>query len=241
MRILTIDIETLPLTVYSWGLWDQNIPINMIKEPGSVICFAAKWYGEKKVMFFKSEDVVQAAWELLDQADAVIHFNGKKFDVPHLNTEFFLAGYGPPSPFKQIDLCNVVKRRFKFPSNKLQYVSKAIELPGKVDTGGFALWTGVMRDDIKAWKQMERYNKQDVVLTEQLYIALRPWIPQHPNTALYDLKMDGCPTCGSHRTQKRGFYYTAVSRYQQYMCNDCGKYFRDTSRIEGVYVTESVL
>lgn len=242
MRILTLDIETQPLEVYTWGLWDQNIPINMIKEPGKVICFAAKWYEDKKVQFYKGADVIGAAWELLDQADVVIHYNGKKFDTPHLNTEFWLNGLGPPSPYKQIDLCNVVKKRFKLPSNKLQYVSTAISLPGKVDTGGFELWKGVMADDPAAWRKMAKYNKQDVVLTERLYDKLLPWIPNHPSYQLYEgVGSTCCPKCGGGRLQKRGFAYTNVSKFQQYMCLMCESYFRGTARIAGTTVTESVL
>lgn len=240
MRTLVLDIETLPLEAYVWGLWDVTIPINMIKEPGQVVCFASKWLGNKYTQFTKGEEVLPSAWELLDQADVVVHYNGKKFDVPHLNTEFVLAGLGPPSPFKQIDLCNVVKQRFKFPSNKLQYVSTALGLEGKQDTGGFELWKGVMANDPKSWTKMQKYNVQDVRLTEKLYQRVLPWIPNHPSLRLYDDEKWCCPTCGSTRLQKRGFAYTKVSKFQQYQCQTCFSYFRDSRRINGVHLQESV-
>lgn len=244
MKILVLDIETSPNLGYIWGLWDQNIAINQLEESDDLLCFAAKWLGNKKVEFYDRHDeaeMVNRAWTLLDEADAVVHYNGKKFDIPWLNRKFKEHAFPPPSPFKQIDLCNVVKTRFKLPSYKLQYVSQWLDLSGKQDTGGFELWRGVMMNDPKAWDKMRKYNIQDVRLTEEVYTELLPWIPGHPNVHLYDLKMDGCPRCGSHRTQKRGFAYTATSRYQQYQCNDCGSYFRDTKRIEGTYVTESAL
>ena len=50
-KILVLDIETKPALAYVWGLFDQNIGLNQIVEVGSVICFAAKWYDERKVMF----------------------------------------------------------------------------------------------------------------------------------------------------------------------------------------------
>lgn len=239
MKTLVLDIETLPLEAYVWGLWDVNIPINMIKEPGQVVCFASKWVGTKSTQFHRGPDVIQTAWELLDAADVVIHYNGKKFDVPHLNTEFVLAGLGPPSPFKHIDLCNVVKRQFKFPSNKLQYVSTALGLPGKVDTGGFELWKGIMANDEKWWAKMEKYNIQDVRITEKLYQRILPWIPDHPNLRLFNANWV-CPTCGGPRLQKRGFAYTKVSKFQQYQCLSCNSYFRDSRRINGVTLQESV-
>lgn len=240
MKTLILDIETAPNLAYVWGLWDQNIGLPMLVEPTEVICFAAKWHGSKQVMFHR-EELVAKAWNLLDEADVVVHFNGKRFDIPHLNREFVTAGFGPPSPFKQVDLLNVVKKRFKFPSNKLQYVSTQLGLKGKANTGGFDLWLKCMSGDLAAWKKMERYNKQDVVLTEQVYDILQPWVPGLPSIHLYDMVMDGCPRCGSTDTQKRGFAYTTVSKFQQYQCNECGGYFRDSKRIEGVHVQEVVL
>lgn len=238
MRTLILDIETVPNLAWVWGLWDQNIPINMLECPGEVACFAAKWAGNKNVIFSRE---ITDAYALLDEADAVIHYNGKKFDIPHLNREFKSAGLFPPAPFKQIDLLHVVRKRFNLPSYKLQYVAQWLKLGGKADTGGFELWKGIMADDEKSWKKMERYNKQDVVLTEKVYNELLPWIDSHPSLHLYDLTMDGCPTCGSSDIHKRGFAYTKVSRFQQYQCQECGSYFRNTKRIEGVHVQESAL
>lgn len=238
MKTLVLDIETSPNLGAFWGMWQQDIPIAMLDVPSDVLCFAAKWHDMKNTIFSRA---ITDAWTLLDEADAVVHYNGKKFDIKHLNRVFEEEGLGPPSPFKQIDMLSVVRSRFALPSYKLQYVATWLGLPGKAETGGYTLWRGVMADDPKAWKTMEKYNRQDVVLTEQVYDRLLPWIGGHPSLHLYDLRMDGCPTCGSPNTQKRGFAYTKVSRFQQYQCNDCKSYFRDTKRIEGVHVQESAL
>lgn len=233
MRTLVIDIETTPNLAWCWGMWQQDIGLNMLECPGEVACFSAKWLGNKTVYFSRN---INDAHALLDEADAVIHYNGKKFDVPHLNREFKSAGLFPPAPFKQIDLLHVVRKRFNLPSYKLQYVATWLKLGGKADTGGFDLWKGIMADDPKAWAKMEKYNKQDVVLTEKVYNELLPWIGSHPNQILYGGV--GCPTCGSADLQKRGYAYTGVSKYQRYQCNDCGSYFRNTSRIEGVPIVQ---
>lgn len=241
MKLLTLDIETVPHLAWVWGCWDQNIPINMLECPGEMICFAAKWHDESKVRFYRGDNMVDSAWSLLHAADAVVHYNGKKFDIPWMNTMFQQAGLQPPSPFKQIDLLSVARKRFKLPSYKLQYVSTWLGLGGKAETGGFELWKGVMADDPKAWAKMERYNKQDVRVTEQVYDALLPWIPSHPNMALYSDDHFCCPTCGSMDLMKRGYAYTSVSRYQQYQCIECKTYSRDTSRDLGVPITGSAM
>jgi DNA polymerase III epsilon subunit-like protein len=54
--------------------------------------------------------MVRQAWEMLDEADAVVGYNSKSFDMKHLNREFVLAGYPPPPPYTDIDLMNVVKQ-----------------------------------------------------------------------------------------------------------------------------------
>lgn len=65
---------------------------------------------------------------LLNEADAVVHYNGAKFDIPTLNKEFILHGLPPPAPYKQIDLLRTARSQFKFPSNKLDYIAQALDL-----------------------------------------------------------------------------------------------------------------
>lgn len=237
MKLLVLDIETVPNLARVWGLWDQNIPLSMLEDPGDLLCFAAKWHGERKVRFVKGDDMVNTAWALLHDADAVIHYNGKKFDIPWLNTKFSEAGLPRPSPYKQIDLLQTVRSNFKLPSYKLQYVAQWLKIPGKEDTGGYDTWRGCLLGEDPAWRKMRKYNVQDVRLTEQVYDRLLPWINNHPNRLLYG--ESGCPTCGGRDLIRRGFATTATSRYQQYQCTACGKYFRDTSRDYGVNITES--
>lgn len=242
-KILLIDIETSPNVADVWGLWNNNVSLNQLRESTRMICFAAKWYGRPGTMFFSEHEdgpsaMVAAAHELLDEADVVMHYNGKKFDVPHLYREFLLAGLTPPSPFKQIDLCNVVKKQFRFPSNKLQYVSTALGLAGKVSHEGHELWVKCMAGDPDAWARMEKYNRQDVVLLEEVYEILLPWIPGHPHRHLYG--GGGCPTCGHFDVQIDGVYHTSLSTFTQYHCPACGSWFRGSRRLGGVDIQEAV-
>lgn len=237
VKILVLDIETSPNLAWVWGLWQQNVAINQIEKSGAVLCFAAKWVGEDKVRFHKGPALVGAAHKLLDQADVVVHYNGTKFDIPWLQTEFVRAGLTQPSPFTQIDLCSVVKAKFRFPSNKLEYVANALLEEGKVSTGGFGLWLKVMGDDKAAWAAMRRYNEHDVLLTERLFERLKPWI-KLPVASLYDgdTNEKTCPQCGSDNIQRRGLAYTPLGAYQQYRCMECGRWSRGKNRVKGVDV-----
>jgi uncharacterized protein YprB with RNaseH-like and TPR domain len=97
--------------------------------------------------------------------------------VPHLNREFVLAGLEPPAPYQQIDLLTAVRKQFKFPSNKLEYVLTTLGLAGKKKHEGHELWIKCMANDPKAWRTMTAYNKRDVRALEDLYYRIKPWIP----------------------------------------------------------------
>lgn len=232
MRKLLIDIETAPNQVHVWGLWGQNVGINQIITPGYTMCYSAKWVGERGLIFdsifdTKPEKMVRGVHKLISEADAVITYNGVKFDLPTLNKEFVLYGLEPPSPYKNIDLLKVAKRQFRFPSNKLDYISRELGLGSKVKHKGHDLWIECMRGDPKAWKTMTSYCKQDVVLLEKLYHRLLPWIHNHPNHSLYDPQdTPSCTNCGSTHLQSRGYAYTNTLRYRRYRCNDCGSWNR---------------
>lgn len=245
VRTLIIDIETSPNLAYVWGLWDQNIGLNQLEDTTEVLCFAAKWLGEPGTMFFSEHrdgrrQMITAAHDLLDQADAVLHYNGRRFDMPHLNRAFLLAGLTPPRPYKQIDLLAVVRQRFKFPSNKLAYVSTALGLDGKEETGGFELWRKCMNGDAKAWRTMEKYNRRDVEVLEEIYEILLPWIPNVPNGHLYG-GTGACPSCGGDHLVPAGLYRTSQSAFRQYRCSDCGSIFRSSKREAGAELRGAVL
>ena len=235
MKILLLDIETAPHRVYSWGLFRQNIAINQIEEPGYTLCWSAKWYGAEEVMFssiYKDgwDDMIEKIYKLLDEADVVVHYNGTKFDIPTLNQEFISAGYSPPSPVLQIDLLSTARRRFRLASNKLDYVAGFLGLRGKVKHKGMELWRDCMAGDAEAWEIMEKYNRRDTVLLEEVYNRLRPWILNHPNHGLFkedDSEDFVCPNCGSTHLQKRGRYYTKTLSYQRYRCMSCKSWHRE--------------
>lgn len=243
MKILSLDIETSPHLAHVWGLWDQNVGLPMLREVSEVLCFAAKFQGERKVYFADSRDkaeMIGLAHHLLDETDVVMSWNGKRFDLPHLNREFILAGMTPPSPYEQIDLLLTARRQFKFASNKLDHVAKQLGLAGKVKHSGFDLWLRVMAGDETAWRQMRRYNIQDVLLLEDLYERLQPWIPNHPSRTLYD-GTGACPVCSSNHVQKRGVRRTKVSSYQSYQCQACGSWLRGGRKLDGIDIRQGAV
>lgn len=232
MKILHLDIETAPNTVHVWGLFDQNVSYKQVLDSSYTLCFAAKWDKKKKITFSSVHEttprkMVKLAHDLITEADAIVHYNGSRFDIPTLNKEFITYDMTPPSPHKNIDLYQVCRKRFRFTSFKMDYVVAQLGLGEKVEHKGHQLWIDCMAADDKAWKKMKRYNIGDVRLTEKLYHSLMPWIPGHPNQNVYnDSGERVCVNCGGNNIQRRGWSYTTCGKYRRFCCQDCGKWMR---------------
>lgn len=235
MKILFWDIETAPTEAYIWKLWKENIGVNQVLVPGRILCWSAAWAGEEDVYYnsewdSNQEDMVRSLHSLLSEADVNVTYNGNNFDTPTVNASFLRLGLSPPAPSSSVDLYQVVKKRFRFLSNRMDYVAKYLGLEGKIETGGFDLWAGVLRGDKECQERMVDYNIQDVKVLEQLYTILLPWIPNHPQQGHFSESTFVCPSCGSEHLQKRGMHRTKVFQYQRYQCVDCGAWSRERLR-----------
>ena len=232
-NILIFDIETAPLKAYVWHRWNQNIYLDQTISEWFMICWSAKWLGSEEVFSecltpdeIREEidsRIVKKLWSLIDQADIVIAHNGKRFDVPKINSRFIMANLPPTSSYIQIDTKEVAAKQFGFSSNKLDALAGYFNIEHKDDTD-FELWVKCMNGDQASLDYMEKYNRKDVTILEQVYLKLRPWIKNHPNIGLYqeDCNMV-CPTCGSKHIEEDGsFYYTSANKYKIMRCNDCG-------------------
>ena len=242
VRVLFLDIENQPNEVFTWGLWKQNVSIAQIVQPGRVFGFGAKWLGAKDVMFYSDhehghETMVKVAWSLLDQADIVVSYNGISFDIPHLQREFLLVGLNPPKPFKQIDLLRVVRKQFRFASNKLDFVSQQLGIGHKTSHEGFALWVKCMEGDERAWAKMARYCKQDVKLTEKLYHYLLPWLTAVPHIGQMDGQSHSCWACGGTKLVRDGTAFAFVTSYRLYQCRGCGAWVRGSTKLQDATTT----
>jgi len=230
-----LDIETSPNVAHVWGIWQQNVGLSQLLESSYTMCYSAKWLGDKQIYFdsvhqSETKSMLEGIHGLLEDADAVCHYNGTKFDMPTLNKEFLIHKMSPPPPMKQIDLLRVVKSQFRFPSNKLDYVAQRLKLGKKKDHEGHTLWIKCITNDKKAWETMKDYNIQDVLLLEKLYNRLLPWIKTPLNQALFKDRMD-CTNCGGYTLVCSGRRVTTVGTYQRYRCNSCGSWAQDTKSL----------
>lgn len=246
MKLLTLDIEMMPNTVHVWDLRNIHyVAPSQVVEYAHFACAAYKFlnepiqfvYADRYMPDHGDAEGLGMLWEAMNQADAIITFNGKKFDIPRLNSAFKEAGFQAPSPYHQIDLYLGLRKTFYWPSMKLDEISKILLGDHKKEHEGHNLWVRCMAGDPEAWKIFREYCEQDVLLTEKLYLDTRGWLPNHPNSLLFDGPEGAvgiaCTTCGSSDYQRRGERVFSTGVYARYRCNNCGAWFKEQKRLYG--------
>lgn len=232
-KILTADIETLPITTYNWSLFDEPRALDRLVKDWAIFMGATKWLGSKKVDIFDTEctgdpyddkEVVRWLCEQLDEADIVVGQNVQKFDLGKIRARAIYHGLKPFREPQVADTLLMAREVAKFTSNKLEYVSgmTTVQKSQHLKFPGFKLWLGVLESNPAAYKEARLYNRDDVRSTEEWYLKLRPWVRKHPNMAqFYDDDSMRCSRCGSENIQENGLLNRGVSTYQAYVCQDC--------------------
>jgi len=249
---LLLDIETFPDVAYVWGVYQENA-IEIV-DHWYVLSFAAKWKGQKTIITKGLVDykgykggasteraLLKDVHKLLSQADIVVAHNGADFDVRKLNARLIDARMTPPAPYKVVDTKRDLTKVAKFSSNRLNWLCKQLGIGQKtMQHQDFEMWKGCAAGNKSAWQKMKTYNRHDVVLLEELYDLLAPWIDQ-PNAGVYSGELV-CPNpaCASENLEKRGMSRSKTRVYQRYQCKDCGTWSRDTKSNGGTTITRAV-
>lgn len=252
-KVLIYDIETTHNIVASFDLRDEYTPHTNIIAERYIVCAAWRWLGESKVhtvsvldnpVLYRKDPhndkhVVQTLHQLLSEANVLVAHNGDKFDLKYIETRALFHGLSPLPPLATIDTYKIAKSRFKFNSNRLDYLGRFLGFGGKKSTPA-GLWLDVLKGDKHAVKTMVDYNKRDVTLLESVFHKLRPFVPNHINRQLFGLNK-GCPRCGSTHVQSRGTH-KAISRvYQRWQCMACYGWFKSDKPMKGFHVTTRML
>jgi len=240
VKALLLDIETAPIIAAVWKIWDENIGLSQIQSDWHLLSFAAKWLGDpdSKIIYMDQRNaknieddskLLKKLWELVNSADVLITQNGVSFDWKKIKARFIMNGFQPPSNPKHIDTLRIAKKNFGFTSNKLEYMTSKLCTKYKKSTHkkfpGFELWKACLAGNKEAYKEMEAYNKMDILSLEELYNKFAPW-DSSVNFNLYHDSEDHICNCGHNSFEKRGFYYTQSAKYQKYVCKKCGKWSR---------------
>ena len=240
-RILFFDLETFPMEGFFWHQRQENIPRSMVTDEGYMLCWSAKWANESEVLNdsipnyrtltkkeskYNSQDdreITASILKLLDQCDIAVGHNIDKFDKRVFQTHALKHGFMPPSPYTTIDTLKVARKEFKCSSNRLDDLGKFLNCGRKSPHSGFETWKECAKGNKEHWEIMTAYNDQDVLLLEEVYHKLLPWIKNHPNVALHDEhEKTACHKCGSEdlipTTKKKA---TKVGLYNLLYCSSC--------------------
>jgi predicted RNA-binding Zn-ribbon protein involved in translation (DUF1610 family) len=129
-----------------------------------------------------------------------------------------------------IDLYRDVVTKLCFASGKMGFVAKRLGISLKVKHKGIDMWLGCRKGENKCWDDMVRYNRQDIKVTEEMYLKLRHLVANHPNAAikapgrppLDDGARPECRNCGSDRVSRNGYRRTQTGVHVRYVCQKCG-------------------
>lgn len=222
---MLVDIETSALLCYTWQLYETDV-IKRIKS-FTILSFAHKWLGQKtqvEACDTQSEkSLLLKLHKLLDECEIAIAHNGDSFDFKKINARFMVHKIPPPSPYVTIDTKKEFKRVSAFDSHSLNNLGIDLDEGEKIKHRGFDMWEGCMAGNPRDWRDMKRYNMQDVDLLEKVFIRLRPWIKSHPNTVHYS--KEKCPRCGSTKIKNNGLAYRKSGIVQRMSCNSCLGWF----------------
>lgn len=218
-KILIFDIETGLRPCLRFNAGKQWVQAGDFLIPQHFLGFSWKWLGEDEVHHIFLHDINKKAvknkndrkiidklWKLLDEADAVVSYNGNGFDLKTFNASCLQYGLNPPSPYKSIDLFPVAKRKFRLDNKKLDTVAKTLGLDGKNPMTS-ADWVDCFNNDLDAFEKMAIYCDKDVELTADVYTKLLPWIENHYNMSQHS-GQQCCTNCGSDDYQESAGWTT---------------------------------
>ena len=230
-KILILDIETFPahaeVDIYQQG--KRWIGHKDITRPGGLLAWGAQWFHEPHTVRYRDmrhPDMLTDLWQMIDEAAYTVTFNGDSFDLRKIRGYFAREGLPSARPPKSIDLIKTA-RTLGFESASLDYTCRLLGVGRKLDNGGANNWRGCLAGDELAWREMRRYNVQDVRLTGDLFMALLP-IAKMPVIGYPGDDAVHCPRCCSSDIHDVGAFQAERIRYRQHRCNNCTGLFRTT-------------
>ena len=203
-----------------------------------MICVCYKWADHKEVQSLKWDRGDDAAMlrklaTVLDQADEVVTHNGDRFDLPWIRTRALLHDISINDCFASADTLKVARHKYKFNSNRLDYLGRFLGLGTKLQNPP-DLWMRVMDGEKKALDQMIAYCKQDVLLLEKVHGKLMKFAKPHSHVGAHTGgDRLSCPYCGSMNTKVNLSRYTPSGMMRRQMkCKACDHFF---TVADGVY------
>jgi len=234
-KTLIWDVETSYMLLRGYDLYPKGgFSPTAIERDWFMLGAAWKWLGETETKAVSVNprspqndyQVIEVLHSVLSEAEILIGHNSDNFDYKKFNTRAIKHGFHPISPKKTIDTLKLARKHFKFSSNQLRYIADFLEVAEKDESPD---WAACIAGDEEALRHMRKYNRQDVITTEQVYLKLRGFHNTHPNMNVINPVKDVagesvhvCPKCLSPHLQSRGYAYSRGKLKTRYQCMECG-------------------
>ena len=236
---LFFDIETSPNIGLFWEAgYKKNIDSSNIIKERAIICICYKWEEEREVYSLqwdsKQNDraMLLKFIEVANVATELVGHNGDKFDLAWIRTRCLFHSISMFPTYQTIDTLKIARNKFRFNSNKLNYIADYLGFGQKIKTT-FGLWKDILLNkDKKAMDDMIKYCKKDVILLEKVFSALNKHTESKTHYGvIFGADRGSCPECGSDDLVR---YNTRVMasgiRRIQYKCKTCGKFHSKTDK-----------
>jgi len=230
---LFFDIETSPNIGLFWEAgYKKNIDYSNIIKERAIICICYKWEDSKDVGYLTwdskqcDKKMLLKFIEIANIADEMVGHNGDKFDLAWIRTRCLFHRINVFPVYTTIDTLKLSRSKFKFNSNKLDYIAKYLGMGEKIKTE-FGLWKAiVLNKDKEAMVKMVKYCQQDVRLLEKVYKELSTHIFAKTHYGvIFGEDRGSCPECGSDEIIRMVNRVSATGvKKIQFQCKTCHKY-----------------
>lgn len=246
-RRLFFDIETSPNIGFFWQSgYKLQVPYSNIIKERAIICICYKWADEKVVHSLQwdehqdDREMLLEFVKIANEADELVGHNGDKYDLPFIRTRCVFHNIPMFPSYTTIDTLKQARSKFRFNSNRLDYIANFLGIGGKLETG-FDLWRDIVLNKCKkAMAKMVKYCKNDVIILEKVYNHLAGYFPHktHYGVVLFDDR-GSCPQCGSKNLyiSKQKMTASGIKKVQ-FGCNGCGKYHTTSQQIANKIISD---
>lgn len=236
-----IDLETLYMELAGWNLYQDRFATNSILRDSCLLSWAGLYVKsgqiesdiltETEAVERDSYRVASSARDFIHSCNILIGHNIKQFDDKIFNTEFLLHELKPVE-HSLIDTLEIVRAKFRFPSNKLAYINQRLGIKQKMENEGLTLWIKCSRGEKESLDSMLEYNICDTVATEELYWKVRPFAGRGvPTFQPYAESITRTCDCGCMDFVQDGFFRTNGGKYNRLVCSNCGTICRDKKNL----------
>lgn len=236
---LFFDIETSPNIGLFWEAgYKKNIDYSNIIKERAIICICYKWEDSKEVGYLTwdskqcDKKMLHKFIEIANTADELVGHNGDKFDLAWIRTRCLFHRIDMFPTYTTIDTLKVSRGKFRFNSNKLDYIAKYLGMGEKIKTE-FGLWKAiVLNKDKEAMAKMVKYCQQDVKLLEKVYKELSVHIsPKVHYGVIFGQDRGSCPECGSDDLIRSCVRASSTGvKKVMFKCKTCNKYHTKTDK-----------